>query len=1010
MLPFDPSTYMKTVLAPVAAGGPMPDMFARYLLETDDEDDAAVGARLSEVKAHWHKLEGKGNVKYTELLKRLINEHKVAEISLLKAGDRRKAAEKARSERAKENAHRERDREQFEQQLGEVLARANGLTSHDRRMLEEFSRGLSLDAAMVAARLDSCPVLDDAAAVQALPDNVRERVHKALANYGAVAESPLVGLSLFHVLGFTGPELDPARLKASYELAYAAQRGLNTLHPAKTAMASVVELAKMYLVEGDPAVYLATLAVDVREALKPMAARAAIDDGAIDELESEQLLRAAQERGLPAQEARGIVSELARDLQVELRFAAPVDYIACANCGRPHPAESAPERCTRCGEALFRNCPSCNARSPASDTACTSCGADLAGYMRAVKALADARLALESGLVAYAASLLESVPGNTLDADGRALSTEIERKLKQARSEWEVIEREIGERRLYSAMLHLAQLEQRAVDVPGPLDLVPSERLPAIAERIRAVDALLSRARSTNSKEERETLLARALEEAADCREAEQQLALIPPGQVKEVTASFDHNALRVAWAPSPSPGPTRYRVLRALGRSGAGAEVQLTDALYFTDPDAPAGEALSYGVICERAGAQGQARWSSEVMLAREVEGLAITERDGEIALAWSALPANARAEVERREEATGDVQMLNGARAGMIDRDVRNGSRYRYVVRVAYTGLDGAQIRTEGAALSGSPAHRPEPVGVLGAQADGSRVKLIFTAPEDTSVSVFRCSERPAFEPGEELSEAELATVGELLPVDPDGAYDPHPTGIAWYLPVSRSGSYAVAGRPIRHLGLKPITDVRASDLATSVRVTWSWPEQTKAAVVVWRRDRQPIDADDPSAMRRTLTQAEYEELGGVELQTPGEEPVFVAVFAAARIDGELLASSVADRRARLALRKTAKIDVCYAVRRSGLRKRQVSFEVTAPDTPPDLVLVARPGELLPRSADDGRVIARLGGNEGARVGEFDLGQLGRPVAVRIFFGSQAADSTHRLREPDTRELVFR
>jgi hypothetical protein len=253
-------------------------------------------------------------------------------------------------------------------------------------------------------------------------------------------------------------------------------------------------------------------------------------------------------------------------------------------------------------------------------------------------------------------------------------------------------------------------------------------------------------------------------------------------------------------------------------------------------------------------------------------------------------------------------------------------------------------------------------------------------------------------------------LADLGERLPVDADGAYDPSPPGVAWYLPVSQAGSYLLAGRAIRYLSLPQITDVRALDLGESVRVTWSWPTQARAAVVAWRRDRQPIDAEDERAEQLVLTQAQYDEQGGVELAVKGSQPVFLAVFSAARIEGELMASSAIDRRARLTLARSEKVEVDYTVRRSGLRKRRIDFEVlTSEDALPELVLVAKRGELLPRSVEDGRVIAELGGPGGPREHRFDLAELDPPVAVRLFLGSPAASTTHRMRDPEARELVF-
>lgn len=1017
MRAFDSSSYVKAVLAPAVASGTVPDMFARYCLNPADyvagasngeETRDAIVGRLEEVKTHWDTLQGRNNVKYEEILKRLLHEHGAAKLTLLDSDALRKAADESRAAQSKSEADRREQEERFEKELTEALARNKGLTARSRRMLEEYARHLKLDPAAVSARLDSCPTAAERTDSEALPENIRASIRAALVVYAAAVGNPAKGVSLFHALGFTEPEFDHGALEAACARVSGELRKLGSDHPVNTPLKAVLGFATVHLVEADPAIYMASLVLDVREALRPMAAGHAIDDDAIDELEAEQLVREAQELGLPAHQARDLVADLASDLNVRLVMGSAVDYIACPHCNRPHPAVGAPDRCSRCGGELFRNCPTCQTRCPASDTACSSCGTDLATYALSQRRISEARLAVESGHLSMAAALLADLPAEPADESRKELLAEIERRLRQARSEWEVIERKIGERNLHAAVYQLTQLEQRAADVAGPSGLSSSERLATIAERLRKVESLLARAQG-ESGAAREQSLAAALEEAADCREAENELARIQPLPVRELRAIERGGQLCVEWSPSLSPGPIVYHVVRSSASSDT--EIVVAGSRAVTDKDAPVGEVVRYGLTSERAGTRSETIWSGPILLAREIQGLSVIERDGEVELSWEPVAAHARVEVERTDEDSGRCVQLRPDHRGVLDRDVQNGGSYRYRVRVVYPGVDGHLTRTDGSTVFGRPAHRPGAVDDLGATMDGALVRFRYSTPDRGSVSILRCHDRPSVEEGQDLTQAELDAAGVLLPHDKNGPYDSDPTSLAWYLPVSQSGSYLVAGRPIRYLGLPPITDVQAVDLGSRVRVTWSWPDRTRAAVVAWRRDRQPVDADDEHAQRLTVTKAQYTEHGGVELDTPNNEPVFLAVFPAARLDGELVAAAEADRRARVNVRKTEKVEVGYAVRRSGLRKRQVMLEIFEPaDVLPELVVVAKSGELLPRTVSDGRIIAHLGGRSGSRQQGFDLGELGRPVAVRVFFESLATDSTHKLRDPSTRELVFR
>jgi hypothetical protein len=126
--------------------------------------------------------------------------------------------------------------------------------------------------------------------------------------------------------------------------------------------------------------------------------------------------------------------------------------------------------------------------------------------------------------------------------------------------------------------------------------------------------------------------------------------------------------------------------------------------------------------------------------------------------------------------------------------------------------------------------------------------------------------------------------------------------------------------------------------------------------------------------------------------------------------RVDGELVCGTSIPKTARADVRPTAKARLAYAVKRTGVRKRRLDVEVEVPEgvAAPSLVLVGRPGDLLPRTASEGDVLARLGG--GAPLSSsVDISGRSRPLTVRLFLESSSAASTFQVFDPGVQELLI-
>jgi hypothetical protein len=1016
MQEFVGARYVREVLAPAIKGGSLPDLFARYGLDLEDRDSAAIGARLAEVKDYWHLTEDR-NPKYHNLIKRLLEEHSTARITLTDAGARAEAAQHLLTERARAQADRQAKLEEFETNLQSALARAKGLSSRDRALLEVLGRDNGLDEQLIASRLDACEQVSEPSPEQspesALPEGAAHMIRHDLRSYAELVGRPRDGVSLFHFLGFDGV-VGQEKILARWTEMSAAVRTVRVSYRQELT-SRLLSYVKTHLIDGEALRYLTTLTAEVAEEIRPDLARATLDDGEIDPAEAEQLVNGAQQHGLDVTQARALVTRLAHDMHVQVVLGAVTEYISCAACNQPHVKTGSPPRCRRCGEALFLRCPGCNQSNPASSAACPSCGRNLAADAAARHALSEARELLESGAPMAARQLLadaEQVLAD--DAELSALATATQRAIEDARASWAEAERAIVERRLHTAASTLRRLMRSARDLPGNSGRLPTEELAALEARLQDAQTSILEARR-RPPPQRELALTQVLEQVADSQEAIRELAAMPPRPPASLRASVADRSIVLEWQASPSPGDVRYRLLRVIGRNptiaGAAALASTSDTTY-SDADAPQGELVSYGVVCERAGSSAPPVWAPPIVVAYEVDALEIIDGDGQVEVRFAAVGAGGYVEVLRSEARGGAETALSPGATGIVDRDVVNGTRYRYRVRVVYQSPDGEAAATVGRSVYGSPAARPQPLMDLSVESSSGEVRLRYAPPVTGSVTVIRCAQEPEAQCGEQLSVERLESIGEVLPATGEGARDPAPGRLAWYLPVTVAGGYAIAGLAVRHAQIPAVENVSIADYRSEVRVTWSWPQDVRTSRVLWREDRRPKGPDDPQAMSREITLAKYAESGGIELPAQAAQTLFVAVYACMRIDGELIVGTDTGRGSHASVSRRSKVEVRYEMQRRGLRGRRLLLLVTAPvDQPlPELVVVARGGEIMPRSQDDGKILARLGGSSGVAGRQLDLGAIERPVALRLFLAAEHLTATHRVLDPDSGDLILR
>jgi hypothetical protein len=288
---------------------------------------------------------------------------------------------------------------------------------------------------------------------------------------------------------------------------------------------------------------------------------------------------------------------------------------------------------------------------------------------------------------------------------------------------------------------------------------------------------------------------------------------------------------------------------------------------------------------------------------------------------------------------------------------------------------------------------------------------VELEFDPPAVGSVAVFRCAEEPEVAAGATVDPGRIAELGEQLPVQGGIAVDSRPPqGRCFYLPVTIAGNLAVAGAALAHLALPEVENARAVLQGRRALVTWSWPPGVTIARVLWRHDRRPAGPEDADAERVDYRLGEYRDSGGFSIAMGEHRSLFVSVFPAVRLDGETVTGSAAGKGSTAMLRSEQKTEVRYSVRRVGGLRKRLEVEVSEPaeGALPELVLVGREGDILPRSASDGQVLARLGG-DGPRSSSLEMRQLSRPLAVKLFLDSAGATGSHVLYDPMVDDLLI-
>jgi hypothetical protein len=569
----------------------------------------------------------------------------------------------------------------------------------------------------------------------------------------------------------------------------------------------------------------------------------------------------------------------------------------------------------------------------------------------------------------------------------------------------------------------LRAAERLAAALPAHGDAAAlREQVAAAAGRVGELGADAERARAAGRTEQEAALLSEALRLAADDDDLRARLRAIPPPPATGVRAAPGTAGVTVRWQPSPAlVGSITYRVARSLRRPVAsvsdGVAIGDTTTGELDDPEAPPGASLYHTVFASRDGEVWSAGASAGPnVIAPDIAALRVVADGTAVSGSWRAAPGTVEVLVTRTEGAplrdTPDGRRVDAASlTGFTDSDVRVGVTYHYLVAAVY-GEDGERHVAPGVAASVTPEPAPRPITDLTATVmpgpQSLVVEVSWTAPGRGTSQLLLSQTRPSWPAGTVLPAGELRAFGRevggavervrdgrrrmVLPAMAIGA-DSYLTAIT----VGRS--QAAIGGTVELPMAEPVRDLSAERFGDVVRTSWRWPADSPTARVRWW---QPLGGVNEVTCSRRRYDSE-----GLDLPV-GPGPVTVSVAAVAlRPSGELLASPVEVAVKGMAPR------VRYAITREGWARRRWLLELVAESACelPVLVLVRRPGTVMPLRADQGEVLARVpaGGLRPTDPMVVPLEPPGSgPARLRLF--AESATPAITLIDPPVRQLVLR
>jgi len=566
----------------------------------------------------------------------------------------------------------------------------------------------------------------------------------------------------------------------------------------------------------------------------------AVYPGVLDEM-----VRLAQSSGVAPDRARAyFVGVATRRKWTLVRTSDTYPVVALLRCGFCATIATDVDQghCAGCGEALVASCPRCDTPTPTQQAACSACGF-LTGDAAIIRDhMERGRGAVGEGRLDEALRHFELV-----------LSMWPEhRAAERLRGE---VARLTGERDDAVEAVRVAIRAKRYIHGRGLLDAMrspPADLAASVEEAVATAEAHYrtgERARSAGDGERAVDSYLDALDVCSDHEAARAALARVPPPRPASLAVRSVAGGFSVSWPRVDAHGDVSYRVVRqARGTPRSPTDGSTRDVMgtECEDLDAEHGVFWHFSVWSVRGGVFSESGAASGPhLLMAEVEGLTATPADGAVVLRWSRPRGSAGVEVwrgtDRPPEAPGDGTLVRVSEGFAHDTGLTNLEPVTYRVVTFYEGPGGATDRrsTPGRVVTTIPVRPPDAVTDLELTPDGRHVCLRWSSPTDGDVQIRRARSAPPLDPGATLDVSELDTVGDLVPrTAVQEARCSAPTnGRHWYVPLTVLGHTAVVGHACSHLVVAAPTALTARFERGDVYLVWTWPAHVAQAIVELR-----------------------------------------------------------------------------------------------------------------------------------------------------------------------------
>lgn len=678
-------------------------------------------------------------------------------------------------------------------------------------------------------------------------------------------------------------------------------------------------------------------------------------------------------------------------------YSLPENKVICGLCGAENPAGST--SCSKCGKALIIICPSCGAENNNSARDCARCGFDLTKMEQAVELLRQAKQNYADKDLDMAERLIKQAkifwPGHPdIDSLGKLIADD----RKKASAIIEAIDREINEKKFYSAKIKIDQAKASGFKID---DAVSSR----VNQILSEVESGLDKIRNSTDDEAFKTIVLLS-EIISDSDELNQSIKKFPPDECTETDCKRIGDAVTISWAASKSAGTLQYRLVRKENSypndPDDGAAIYIGNELSYTDQRIKKNAVFYYSVFVERLGVYSRAAKISEsIAIVDKIENVRAIGGDAMITLSWdrSADMTEIRLWKYHGAEKPEDDSLYESVPCprldGLVLNSLENGTVYWFAISAGYT-LNGKSYFSEKVYFSAVPQRPVKPLQDFEISMTDNIIRATWTQSE-WDVILFCTKQKPDYAIGtiydlEELSKYKKIDLNFKNITEAEFRLDF--VGECYIIPGVINASNVILNAPCYVSAVPAVKDV-SFDLnasKTEMYVNFFWPRKIDRAVLLYRMDEYPSGIEDPLAHRIECSKRQYEANAGIVINNPEEGIFYAEIFSYFENNDHRVYSDGV----RALLSNEPQKDVLYSLKykKAGLfsktSKLTVEIETTGACVFPGFVVVGK-YRSTPLKRNDGDIICSVDGSteiKRSHTFEFNVDSLRSETRLKMFF----------------------